>query len=314
MRRNPACHREFRRAVLTGLAGMPRRIPCKYLYDEAGSALFDAICTLPEYPLTRAETTLLDRYAADIAGMVGPGRWVVELGAGSMRKTRRLLAALQAPAGYVPVDIAAGPLAAQARRLAAEFPGLAVAPQAADFTQRLPMPEAAAAGPALAFFPGSTIGNLRRPEALALLARVAGAVGAGGALLVGVDLIKERRRLEAAYDDAGGVTAAFTRNLLARLARELGAEVDPRDFDHRARWNAAAARVEIHLVSRRRQMIRLGGRQFGFHTGQAIHIEDSHKYDVSGFQRLAAQAGFRPAATWIEAEAGFSLHLLRPLH
>jgi dimethylhistidine N-methyltransferase len=297
---------EFRTEVLRGLSRRPRRLPCRFLYDEAGSALFDRICDLPEYPLTRAELGLLAECGPEIAGAVGPGRVVVDLGAGSMRKTRLLLAALDRPAAYVPVDVAAGPLALHARRLAGDFPGLPVVPVVADFTRRLALPPGVA-GPVLGFFPGSTIGNLRRAEAIGLLRRL-GALG--GAVLIGVDLVKPAGVLHAAYDDANGVTAAFTTNLLHRLRRELAAEVDVSAFVHRARWRPALDRIEIDLVARRRTTVAVASRRFCFAAGEAIHVEDCHKYTLDGFRALAAAAGLRPRAAWVDDERRYSLHLL----
>jgi L-histidine Nalpha-methyltransferase len=301
----------FRRAVLAGLARRPRRIPCKYLYDAAGSALFERICTLDEYYLTRTETALLRDHGGDIARLAGPGRTVVDLGAGSMEKARLLLSALEGPAAYVPIDIAREPLLAHGRRLAADFPALQVAPVAADFTGELTLPPLGP-GRMLAFFPGSTIGNMRPNEAAAFLARVRRMMGRHGLLLIGVDLVKDAGRLHAAYDDRAGVTAAFIRNLLVRMRRELGSTLDPAAFDHRARWNARLSRVEIHLVSRHRQRGMLAGQPVQFRRGHAIHIENCYKYEVAGFHRLAARAGLDAVATWTDPARLYSLHLLAP--
>jgi dimethylhistidine N-methyltransferase len=297
---------DFRAAVLAGLSRRRRAIPCRWLYDEIGSALFEVICTLPEYYLTRAETALLERVGPDLAELAGPGRVVVDLGAGSMSKTRLLLSALTRPAALVPVDIARRPLLTHARRLAEEFPALTVEPLNADFTRPLTLPPTVS-GPVLGFFPGSTIGNLGRCEAMRLLR---GLRRLGGPLLVGVDLVKDPAVLEAAYDDRAGVTAAFTGNLLARLVRELDAEIDRRAFTHRARWNPRRSRIEIHLVCRRATELRVAGRRFAFGRGSAIHVEDCHKYSPEAFRRLATRAGWTPVASWIDH--GYSLHLLAP--
>jgi dimethylhistidine N-methyltransferase len=301
----------FRNAVLAGLARRPRAIPCKYLYDDAGAALFERICRLEDYYLTRAEIALLHRHGHDIARLAGKGRIVVDLGAGSMEKTRLLLAALDSPAAYVPIDIARLPLLHHARRLAGEFPWLTVAPLEADFTGDLALPPVGP-GHLLAFFPGSTIGNLRPPAACALLRRIRRMIQPGGALLIGVDLVKEAEKLERAYDDESGVTAAFTTNLLVRVNRELGADFDPAGFRHRARWNPKAGRVEIHLVSTSRQQAGFDGHRFDFRRGDAIHVEDCHKYQEADFHRLAARAGLASAATWIDSASHYSLHLLVP--
>ena len=300
--------RPFLAAALAGLSSRRRHIPCRWLYDDVGSALFEVICTLPEYYLTRAETALLQRVGPELAELAGPGRVVVDLGAGSMSKTRLLLAALQRPAALVPVDIARRPLLNHAQRLAAEFPALEVEPLVADFTQPIVLPPRLAS-PVLAFFPGSTIGNLSRPEAVRLLSRLR---RLGGPLLVGVDLVKDPAVLEAAYDDRAGVTAAFTGNLLARLVRELGAELDPRAFAHRARWNPRQSRIEIHLVCRRDTELRLAGRRFAFQRGNLVHVENCHKYSPEAFRHLAGRAGWTPMAEWVDAEHHYGLHLLAP--
>jgi len=303
---------DFAAALLAGLARRPRRIPCRFLYDAAGSALFERITGLETYYLTRAETALLGRAGPAVAAMVGPGATVVEPGAGAMRKTRLLLAALERARAYVPVDVAGGFVRAAASRLAAERPDLAVVPVVADFTRLLPLPPLARAEPVLVFFPGSTIGNLAPAQAVRFLARMAAIAGPCGWVLVGVDPVHDRDRLLAAYDDAEGLTAAFMRNLLRRANRDLGAGFDPQAFDHRVRWNADAGRIEHRLVCRRAQKVTVAGRSFHFRRGEAIHAEDCHKYPPAHFHRLAARAGLRPAATWLHGEGLFSLHLLRP--
>ncbi|MEW5726487.1 MAG: L-histidine N(alpha)-methyltransferase [Pseudomonadota bacterium] len=303
-------HDGFREAVLAGLAARPRHIPCRYLYDSEGSALFDRITELEDYYLTRAETALLARHGPDVAALVGRGARVVEFGAGSMRKTRLLLKALRAPSAYVPVDVCRDALLLAARRLAAEHPGLAVAPLVADFLHPLALPPDPGGGPVLGFFPGSTIGNLTPVQARDFLRRAARLFGRGGWLLVGVDLAKDPRVIEAAYDDRHGVTALFVRNLLARANRELEADFDLDAFDHTARWNAREGRLEIHLVANRGQAVSVAGQEFRFRRGDAIHVEDCYKYSVGQFQWLARQGGFVPAAHWVDAAGLFSLHLL----
>lgn len=302
----------FRDAVLEGLSHRPRAIPCKYLYDAEGSALFDRITELEEYYPTRTEIGLLSQAGADIAARVGTGVRVVEFGCGSMRKTRLLLAALERPACYVAIDVAREPLLLGARRLAALYPEMAVVPLVADFTRPLALPpdDGAAAGAVLGFFPGSTIGNMKPDEARAFLRRAGRVLGRGGHMLVGVDLIKDSALLDAAYDDAHGVTAAFTRNLLVRANRELGADFDPDGFDHRAWWNGREGRVEIHLVAARRQQVEIDGQRFAFRRGDVIHVEDCYKYSVEQFRWLARLGGFAPEAVWVDENRLFSLHLL----
>lgn len=302
----------FREAFLRGLSARRRRIPCKFLYDAEGSRLFDRITGLPGYYLTRAETALLTRHGREIGRLAGAGRRVVEFGAGSMVKTGLLLEGLAAPSAYVPIDVCAEALETGARNLGRAHPGLAVRPVLADFNRHLVLPPDAGEGPVLGFFPGSTIGNMRPHQARAFLRRAGRLVGRDGLLLVGVDPTADPAALSAAYDDAEGVTAAFVRNLLVRARRELGAEVDVGAFAHRARWNMGEGRVEIHLVSRERQEIRLDGHHFSFRPGDTIHAEDCYKYGIERFHGLARAAGLEPVAVWSATPARFALHLLAP--
>lgn len=302
----------FKDAMVAGLTRRPRAIPCQYLYDVEGSALFERITELEEYYPTRTEIGLLAEKGGDIARVVGPGSRVVEFGAGSMRKTRLLLAALDAPAAYVPIDVAREPLLLAARRISSAYPAMAVTPMVADFHRPLVLPpDAEGAGPVLGFFPGSTIGNMMPGDARDFLRRVARLVGPGGRLLVGVDLAKDPRVLEAAYDDSQGVTTAFIRNLLSRANRELEADFDIHGFDHRAWWNAREGRIEIHLVASRRQAVSVAGRMFVFRRGDAIHVEDCYKYTVEQFRWLARLGGFVAEEVWLDAANLFSLHMLR---
>jgi dimethylhistidine N-methyltransferase len=297
--------------VVQGLRKRPRELPCKWLYDERGSQLFERICELDEYYPTRTELGILERHAAEMAEALGPRCLVVEPGSGSGRKTRLLLGALEEPAGYVPVDIAREALAASAADLARLFPGLTVLPVCGDFTADIALPPAPpAASRRVLFFPGSTIGNFEPADAAKLLARWAAALGPGSALLVGVDLVKDRAALERAYDDAEGVTAAFNRNLLARIDRELGADFDPDAFVHRALWNDEERRVEMHLVSRCTQTVRVGGERFLFEEGEGIHTESSYKYGLDDFAELVRDAGLELEQTWTDAAPLFSVHLL----
>jgi dimethylhistidine N-methyltransferase len=295
----------FAEEMLAGLSRAPKEIACKYFYDRAGSHLFERICALPEYYQTRTELALLAAHAAEIAGLIGPDAEIVEFGAGSLRKVRILLDAAR-PAAYLPLDISGDYLGTVVRRLSADYPALALRPLVADFTRPLQIPgEARRAG----FFPGSTIGNFRPDAALALLRRMRGALNGGG-LLIGVDLVKDPARLHAAYNDAAGVTAAFNRNLMARANRELGADFDVNGFAHYAPYNPAAQRIEMYLVSQKRQSVRLGGRRFDFAAGEPVHTEDSHKYTIESFREMAAHAGFVPRAVWSDSERLFSIHWL----
>jgi len=295
--------------LLIGLTGTPKAIACKYFYDEAGSRLFDAICELPEYYQTRTETSLLSRHAQEIAAFVGPEVEIVEFGAGSLRKIRILLDALKNPRAYTPLDISGEYLGGVARSLAADYPALTLRPMVADISQALDIPPLPDNPRRAGFFPGSTIGNFRPEEALALLRRMRAGVNGGG-LLVGVDLVKDPARLHAAYNDAAGITAAFNKNLLLRANRELGADFDAAGFAHYAPYNARAQRIEMYLVSLKRQWVNLRGRLIEFGQGEPVHTEDSHKYTIDSFREMAARAGFNPRALWTDDERLFSVHWL----
>jgi len=300
--------------VWAGLGGARKTLPCKYLYDARGSQLFERICELAEYYPTRTELAIMEAHAGEMARRLGPRCLLVEYGSGSSRKTRLLLDRLEAPAGYVPIDISRDALAASVRALAEAYPDLEVLPVCADYTEpiELPVPSRPAARRGV-YFPGSTIGNFSPAEAQRFLARMARVAGRGGAILIGVDLRKDRRTLERAYDDASGVTAAFNLNLLSRLNRELGADFDPGRFAHRAVWNEAAGRVEMHLVSRTRQSVSVAGRRFAFAAGESIHTENSYKYTLEQFARLAAGAGLTVERVWTDPRERFSVQYLAPI-
>jgi len=297
--------------VLEGLSRPRKSLPCKYFYDRRGSALFDAICELEEYYPTRTETAILRRHAADMAALAGPGAAVVELGSGSSVKVRLLLDALETPAAYVPVDISREHLLAAAARLAGDYPELTVVPVAADYVQGFPLPPVAAPERTLAFFPGSTIGNFEPAEAAAFLARLGRRLGQGSRLLIGVDLKKRTDVLEAAYNDAQGVTAAFNLNLLVRINRELGGTFDLAGFTHRAFYDEGRGRIEMHLISRRAQTASVAGRSFRFAAGETIHTENSCKYSLPEFARLAATAGWRAERSWTDEGGLFGVVWLR---
>jgi dimethylhistidine N-methyltransferase len=297
----------FGRDLLSALATRPRSISPKYFYDAVGSQLFDRICELPEYYPTRTELAVLERHVGEMAALAGPSAEIVEFGAGSLRKVRLLLQAFAAPARYVPIDISGDYLGEAATALRAEFPRLDVHPVAADYTQRLVLPPAR--GRRVGFFPGSTLGNFSPAEALEFLQR-AGEVLRGGALLLGADLVKDPGLLHAAYNDAQGVTAAFNLNLLARANRELGTDFDLDQFAHYAFYNAPHRRIEMHLVSRERQSVRLGGKRFELEEGESLHTENSYKFTVDGLRALARRAGFRPGPVWTDPQRLFSVHWL----
>lgn len=304
---------EFRAAVLQGLGSTPKTLPCKFFYDAEGSRLFDRICELPEYYPTRTECALLQARASEIAALVGPHAGLVEFGSGAGVKVRLLLGALRYPAAYFPVDISRGHLLDSAASLASDFPDLRIAPVCADYTNRFALPQLPGSRPRrlAGFFPGSTIGNFTPSEAASFLRRTCQLLGRGSMMIVGVDLVKDAAVLEAAYDDASGVTAAFNLNLLARINRELDADFDLAAFAHEARWNAGESRVEMHLVSRVAQSVRIGAGRIGFAPDESIHTENSYKYTVAGFADLARSAGYDPIASWTDPANLFSIHALK---
>lgn len=301
----------FREAVIQGLGAPRKSIPCKFLYDSHGSALFEAICDLPEYYPTRTEMALLARHAGDIAALIGRDCQLIEFGSGASRKVRLLLDALERPAAYLPVDIAREPLLRAAAEVARDYPEIPVTAVCADYGAGMPLPAPPRGGRRVAFFPGSTIGNLRRPEAQGFLSSCAALLRNGGALVVGVDLKKDPATLNAAYNDSQGITASFSLNLLSRINRELDGDFDLDGFRHLAFYNEEAGRIEIYLESLRAQTVHVTGVAVELAAGERIHIEDSCKYTVPEFQALAQAAGFVPQAAWTDPQALFSVHYLR---
>jgi L-histidine Nalpha-methyltransferase len=297
--------------ILAGLLAPQKQLEPRFFYDERGSELFERITALSEYYPTRTELTLLREHAGDIGRLAGPHAAVIELGAGSSLKARMLLRALDRPAAYVPVDISADYLERQATDIAELFPSVAVLPLAADFTEPLAVELPNAAQRTLLFFPGSTIGNLARTEAGDLLARLRRITGGPSDLLVGVDICADPSALHDAYNDASGVTSEFNLNLLARMNRELGADFDLAAFEHEALYDDREARVEMRLVSRRRQTVTVCGTPIDFEPGEYGITEYSHKYTPQRFASLTAAAGWRSAACWLDDEHRFSLHYLR---
>ena len=298
---------EFERAVLAGPSRTPRAIPPKYLYDARGSELFDAICELPEYYLTRTETAILTRCAAELARLAGPGCALVEFGSGSSVKTRLLLDAMHEPVAYVPIDISRQHLDATAARLRRDYPRLRVEPVCADYMVLSALPTDLGRSPRLGFFPGSTIGNLEPRDATSFLRRARTLLGDRGALVLGVDLKKDPRRLHDAYNDSAGVTAAFTLNLLRRMNRELGATFDLGGFAHDASYDPLEGRIEIYFRSLRPQTATVAGRAFSFAEGERVHTEFSYKYDDAGIAALARSAGFTIDRVWTDPERLFAV-------
>jgi len=301
---------EFRAAMLQGLRSRPRSIAPKFFYDHHGAALFEQICGLDEYYLTRTEVTILREHAQDIARLIGPRADLVEFGAGTPTKARIVLDALASPARYTPVDLSVDHLTGPKHDLERSYPGLAVEPLAADFGRPLAvLMQCPSVGRRVGLFLGSTIGNLAPEQARDFLCGAAAGLGGGG-LLIGVDLVKDPVVLHRAYNDAQGITAAFNRNVLARANRELGADFDPLSFDHYAFYQPCEQRIEMHLISSRRQTVRLGGCAFEFAQGETLHTENSYKYTIEGFRDLARGAGLVPGPAWCDPLDLFSLHWL----
>ena len=292
----------FMQEVIAGLSVHPKTLPSKYFYDAEGSRLFEAICDLPEYYLTRTETALLQRIAPDIAARIPEGAALVEFGSGASTKTRILLDAAPQLSAYVPIDISQSALDAAAAEIKLVYPALEVAPLVDDFTRALRLPMAVADRVAVGFFPGSTIGNFPPAEAEDFLRRAGDLLGGGAMMVVGADVAKSAEVLIPAYDDAQGVTAAFNLNVLTRINRELGGDFDLSAFAHEARWNDHDSRIEMHLVSQRAQQVAIGGRVFHFSAGETIHTENSHKYRGVDFEAIAQRAGWTVSHKWESQE------------
>ena len=302
----------FRDAVLTGLARPRKAIPCKFLYDARGSALFEEICTLPEYYPTRAEFAILEENGAAITADIGEDCHLIEFGSGASRKVRMLLRALDGPAAYVPIDISREHLRRAANSIAAEFPDLPVIAVCADYTRPLALPiPPDRPGKRIGFFPGSTIGNFEPPAAVEFLRNCARILGRDGEMIIGVDLKKSTQILEAAYNDPLGVTAAFNLNLFERINRELDGNIDIARCEHFAFYNEAAGRVEIYIKSLADQVVQIGGHRLSLGRDELVHTEYSYKYAIGEFQALARRAGFAPVAAWRDRDGLFSVHHLR---
>ena len=295
--------------VLTGLQCEEKTLSPKFFYDEKGSKLFEAITRLPEYYLTRTELAIFDDHLDALAGGVPAGSCVVEYGSGSSLKIRKVLEAIN-PAAYVPVDISGEHMVAMARALADDFPGLAIYPTCADFTSAFELPAPVSDLPKVGFFPGSSIGNFEPQEAAAFLRRVAHTLGPGGKLIIGVDLKKDIGVLEAAYDDAAGVTAEFNLNLIAHLAETLALDIDPDRFSHRAEYNADLGAIQMFLDVLESHEVEIGGETISLAAGEAIHTENSFKYEPAEFLALAADAGFAELGRWSDAREWFAVYLL----
>jgi L-histidine Nalpha-methyltransferase len=310
-RHEAAASDSFADHVIAGLGDNPKWLSAKYFYDSTGSDLFEQITALPEYYPTRTELGILEKNARAMLAYVPLAAALVEFGTGSTRKARILLNAAPQISAYVPVDISAEFLAAEAAVLRRDASNIAIFPVAADFTRDFDLPPQIRARPRVGFFPGSTIGNFEPEDAAEFLRQAARVLGHGSTMIIGIDLIKDEAVLNAAYDDSAGVTAKFNLNVLTRMNRELGGSFDVSAFRHRAFYNAEGHRIEMHLESLKAQTATVAGRAFDFAKGETIHTENSYKYTVDSFRALAESAGWRPVATWTDENALFSVHALK---
>jgi dimethylhistidine N-methyltransferase len=301
---------EFAAVVIDGLSANRKSLPCRYFYDSVGSELFEAITESPEYYLSRAESLILSKRAADIGRMILENAVLIEFGSGSSRKTQIVLEAAPQIAAYLAIDVSASALFAACKCLALRFPSLDIRPIVGDFARPVRVPSDLTGCPRVGFFPGSTIGNLNPGEAVELLQTIRSALSPGSLLIVGIDLKKDPGIMERAYDDAAGITAAFNLNLLFRINRELGGSFDVGAFRHRAIYNAAKSRVEMHLVSLEDQIVEVAGVKCRFHVGETIHTENSYKYSAPEFQSLSRGAGYVPLQVWCDDADMFSVHVL----
>jgi L-histidine Nalpha-methyltransferase len=300
-------------SVLEGLKKPEKELSPVWFYDELGSFLFDSICELPEYYLTRTEMAIIREHAPEMAQHIGRDAAIIELGSGTSAKTRLLLDQIEMPATYVPVDIAREHLLDAAGALARDYPDLRVIPVCANFAQPFDLPAyIASSRRRVVYFPGSTIGNFEQNDAQSLLKRIRGMIGNNGAVLIGVDLRKDPRVLHKAYDDEAGVTAEFNINALRHLNRELGSDFDLDAFEHAAVWIENMSRIEMHLVSKRDQRIHIGDEEVEIARGEHIRTECSHKYTLESFANLAAHADLSVTRVWLDANEQFSVQLLEP--
>lgn len=307
----PPQSNEFATEVLEGLEGDSKTIPCRFLYDSKGSRLFEEITDLEEYYPTRTEIKLLKAHSEEIAEIAGRNVTLIEFGSGSSKKTRYVIEALQNISSYVPIDISSSALEEAEHDLQKHFPDLKISPLHADFLQpmNIPNPES---NYNLGFFPGSTIGNFEKPDAIHFLTRAREILGNNSGLVIGVDLQKDLDILIPAYDDSEGVTAAFNLNILARINRELDGNIDLDRFRHKAIYNREAQRIEMHLESLHDQNASILGKKISFTKGETIHTENSHKYTIESFQSLAQKAGWKPLNHWTDQAKLFSIHYLLP--
>lgn len=299
--------------VLGGLRKPPKELSLVWFYDELGSSLFDSICELPEYYITRTELGVMQMHATEVARCIGAHAGLIEFGNGTSVKTRLLFDRLETPAAYVPVDIAREHLLVAAATLARDYPTLSIYPVCADFTQPFALPrQLAEARKRVVYFPGSTLGNFEMPQAWRLLTRMRHLIGDSGAVLIGIDLQKDPQVLQRAYDDTAGVTAEFNLNALRHINRELGANFNLGAFEHCAVWVPAQGRIEMRLISMREQVVDLGNERIPIARAEYIRTECCHKYTLEGFAELAASADLAVKRVWLDEEKKFSVQLLEP--
>jgi len=310
-RHEAAASDSFSDHVIAGLSDSPKWLSAKYFYDAAGSELFEQITRLPEYYPTCTELKILERNAPAMSAYIPLAAALVEFGTGSTKKARILLNAAPQIAAYVPVDISEEFLAQEAAAVRRDVPNIAVLPVAADFTRDFDLPQQIRSRPRVGFFPGSTIGNFEPQDAAEFLRQAGRILGSGATMIIGVDRIKDEALLNAAYDDAAGVTAQFNLNVLRRMNRELGGDFDLSTFRHRAFYNATDHRIEMHLESLKAQTVTVAEQSFTFAKGETIHTENSYKYTVESFRALAESAGWRPVATWTDENDYFAVHALK---
>jgi L-histidine N-alpha-methyltransferase len=308
-------NQEFLEEVVSGLSKPQKTLPCKYLYDAKGSQLFEAICDTPEYYVTRTECHIYERYAEEMSALMGDKVLLLEPGAGSVKKVGLLLDKLDAPAGFVPMDISAEILQFSSETLSERFPAININPIVIDFLNKQQihhifstLPAKPSVNKRVIFFPGSTIGNFDPEDAVTFLKQFSDNLQSGDGLLIGVDLVKDTAILEAAYDDADGMTAAFNTNLLHRIDRELDANIHSSSFNHRAIFNRDKSRIEMHLVSDDQQLVQIADNEFLFEQGETIHTENSYKYTVDSFSELAERAGFLLDKVWTDEDSLFSVN------
>jgi len=300
---------DFLQEVLNGLGQDPKGLAPKFFYDERGLELFHQICDLDEYYITRTEMKILNQYAHKMAQFIGENTCLIELGSANSQKVRVLLEHIK-PKVYVPIDISKEHLLASSDQLIEDYPELEVIAICADYTEDFRLPELSAGIKKIGFFPGSTIGNLNDQEASKFLSKTAKLLGKGGGLLIGVDLKKDPEILEAAYNDASGVTEEFNKNILRRINRELGGNFDLENFNHLAHYNAAKGRVEMHLISLQDQNVVIDNQDFFFSMGESIHTENSYKYSTKEFHKMVEGYGFEPQKVWTDSDHLFSVHYL----